>query len=149
MTNITIKCKVIFPDSEIREVDIGAEFGYSYGYHTKEVRYTPQYKKKNIMGWVEIENSSEVGFNLWLVQTEGIYGDWYILRNKNNLIYWTDREPLKEPFAFAIEDLNEAIKGVEASSLYTSSVEPFTEEFISACIPCFPVYTHMLERGWM
>ena len=50
VTNITIKCKVVHPDSETREVDMGAVFGYGYGYQTKEVRYTPQYKKKNIMG---------------------------------------------------------------------------------------------------
>ena len=128
VTNITINCKVVHPDSETREVDVGAAFGYGYGYQTKEVRYTPQYKKKNIMGWVEIENSNEFGFNLWLVQTDGIYGDWYILRNKNNGIYLTNYEPMKEPFAFAIDALTEAIKGVEAMSLYTSSVEPYTEE---------------------
>ena len=80
-----------------REVDMGAVFGYGYGYQTKEVRYTPQYKKKNIMGWVEIENSNEYGFNLWLVQTDGIYGDWYILRNKNNGIYLTSYEPMNKP----------------------------------------------------
>ena len=128
VTNITIKCKVVQPDSETREVDMGAAFGYSYGYHTKEVRYTPQYKKKNIMGWVEIENSNEFGFNLWLVQTDGIYGDWYILRNKNNGIYMTNYEPAKEPFAFSINDLGEALKGIEAFSFYTSSVEAFDED---------------------
>ena len=91
VTNITIKCKVVLPDSETKEVNMGAVFDYSYGYNTKEVKYTPQYKKKNIMGWVEIENSSEFGFNLWLVQTDGMYGDWYILRNKNNGIYMTKK----------------------------------------------------------
>lgn len=50
------------------------------------------------------------------------------MRNKNNGIYLTNREPAKEPFAFAIDALTEAIKGVEAMRLYTSSVEVYTEE---------------------
>ena len=128
VTNITIKCKVVLPDSETREVDVGAAFYFGYGYQMKEVKYTPQYKKKNIMGWVEIENSSEFGFNLWLVQTDGIYGDWYILRNKNNGIYMTNYEPAKEPFAFSVNDLSGALRGIDALSLYTSSVEEFNED---------------------
>lgn len=124
VASITVKCKIVFPGSEIREIRTHAP----YGYRSQTARYTPQYKGRNIMGWVEIENDNEYGFNMWLVQSDGIYGDWYILRNKNNLIYATQLKPKKEPFAFSIDSLAEALKGIEATSLFSSTVEPFGED---------------------
>lgn len=35
---------------------------------------------------------------------------------------------MKEPFAFAVSNLGEALRGIDAFSLYTSSVEEFIEE---------------------
>lgn len=86
------------------------------------------------MGWVEIVNSSGLGFNLWLVQTEDLYGDWYILKNRNNGIYMTHYEPKKEPFAFKIDELEEALKGINALSFYSSDVELFDEQTFANCI---------------
>ena len=126
VTNIEIKCKVILPNSFTRTVDVDRVYGFSYMqgslYGKREVVYTPQYKNKNIMGWVEIKNTKGLGFNLWLVQTDDMYGDWYILRNKNNGIYGTRYEPKQEPFAFEIDELDEALKGINAFSLYSSEV---------------------------
>lgn len=124
VASITIKCKVVFPESESREI----RSHEPYGSPTRTIKYTPQYKERNIMGWVEIENNHEYGFNMWLVQSDGIYGDWYILRNKNNLIYITNRKPMKEPFAFSIDAMAEALKGINAASFFSSTVEPFKEE---------------------
>ena len=132
VTNIEVKCKVILPNSFTRTVDVDRVYGFSYMqgsvYGKREVVYTPQYKNKNIMGWVEIKNTKGLGFNLWLVQTDDMYGDWYILRNENNGIYGTRYEPKQEPFAFEIDELDEALKGINAFSLYSSEVEPFDKQ---------------------
>ena len=67
---------------------------------------------------------------MWLLQTEGIYGDWYILDNKNNLSYMSNKE-VKEPFAFSVNALEDALRGIECTSLYTSDVSAFEEkEFV-------------------
>ena len=138
VTNISIRCKVILPNSFSRTVDVdrvyGYSFGYGPGYGKREYIYTPQYKNKNIMGWVEIENSTGLGFNLWLVQTEDLYGDWYILKNRNNGIHVTQYEPKKEPFAFKLDELDEALKGISAFSLYSSDVELFDEQKFAAIV---------------
>lgn len=132
VTNITVKCKVIMPNSYTYVVDADRIYGFSYmygsGYGERKVAYTPQYKNKNIIGWVEIENTKGLGFNLWLVQTEDMYGDWYILKNKNNGIYMTQYKPKQEPFAFKIDELEEALKGINAFSLYSSDVELFDKQ---------------------
>ena len=101
---------------------------YGSVYGKREVVYTPQYKNKDIMGWVEIKNTKGLGFNLWLIQTDDMYGDWYVLKNKNNGIYATQYEPKQEPFAFEIDELDEALKGINAFSLYSSEVEPFDKQ---------------------
>lgn len=134
VTNIEVKCKVIMPNSCTRVVDIDRAYGFSYGYGKREVTYTPQYKNKNIMGWVEIVNTKDLGFNLLLVQTDDMYGDWYVLRNKNNGIYMTQYEPKQEPFAFKIDELDEALKGISAFSLYSSDVELFDEQKLMALV---------------
>ena len=132
VTNIEVKCKVILPNSFTRIVDVDRAYGFSYMYGSvygkREVVYTPQYKNKDIMGWVEIKNTKGLGFNLWLIQTDDMYGDWYVLRNKNNGIYATHYEPKQEPFAFEIDELDEALKGINAFSLYSSEVEPFDKQ---------------------
>lgn len=134
VTNIEMKCKVIMPNSSTRVVDVDRAFGFSDMLGKRKVVYTPQYKNKNIMGWVEIENTKGLGFNLMLVQTEDMYGDWYVLRNKNNLIYMTQYKPKQEPFAFKINELDEALKGISASSLYSSDVELFDEQKLVALV---------------
>lgn len=132
VTNIEVTCKVIMPDSYTRMIEADSVFGIydMYGYRNGKhlMKYTPQYKNKNIMGWVEIVNTERLGFNLLLVQTKEIYGDWYILRNRNNAIYMTKYRPKQEPFAFKIDELEEALKGIEALSLYSSDVELFDEQ---------------------
>ena len=134
VTNIEVKCKVIMPNSCTRVVDIDRAYGFSSGYGKREVTYTPQYKNKNIMGWVEIVNTKALGFNLLLAQTDDTYGDWYVLRNKNNGIYMTQYEPKQEPFAFKIDELDEALKGIGAFSLFSSEVELFDEQKLMALV---------------
>lgn len=134
VNTIEINCKVILPNSVTRIVDIDRAYGYSSYYGKREVVYTPQFKGKNIMAWVEIVNSKGFGFNLWLMETDDMYGDWYILQNKNNGIYMTRKEPRNEPFAFTINELDDALKGINAFSLYSSNVEEYDEQNFSRYI---------------
>lgn len=134
VTNIDIECKVILPNSFTRLVDVDRVYGtsniYDSNYGKREIFYTPKYKNKNIMGWVEVKNENDFGFNLLLVQTEEMYGDWFILRNKNSMIYMTQSTPKKEPFTFKINELEEALRGINALSLYSSDVHPFENELL-------------------
>ena len=126
VADITIIGNAILPSSFKRKIQVRGFFGDS----VREESYTPRYHKKDIMCWVEIENRKNLGFNLWLLQTEGIYGDWYILDNKNNLSYMSNKE-VKEPFAFSVNALEDALRGIECTSLYTSDVSAFEEkEFV-------------------
>lgn len=59
-----------------------------------------------------------------LVKTEGIYGDWYIMDNRYNLSIMCNKE-IKEPFAFSVDNLLGALRGIECSSLYTSDLTIF------------------------
>ena len=129
IARITIKCKVVLHNSMKREVETRGTRGYMYG-GTQTITFTPQYKKQNIMGWVEIVNEKGLGFNLLLLQTEGLYGDWYIMDNKNSFSAFSGKER-REPFAFSIDELLEALRGIECTSLYTSNVIAFAQsEFI-------------------
>ena len=129
VAKITIKCKVILPNSMKREVESRGIRGYMYG-GTQTITFTPQYKKQNIMGWVEITNDKGLGFNLLLTQTDGLYGDWYIMDNKNNFSAFSGKER-KEPFAFSVDELYEALRGVECTSLYSSDIITFNQsEFV-------------------
>lgn len=134
VNTIEINCKVILPNSATRIVDIDRAYGYLANYGKREMVYTPQFKGKNIMAWVEIANFKGLGFNLWLLQTDEMYGDWYILQNKNNGIYMTGKEPKNEPFAFNINELDEALRGINAFSLYSSNVEEYDEKKFSRYI---------------
>ena len=129
VAKITIKCKVVLPNSMKREVETRGTRGYMYS-GKQTISFTPQYKKQNIMGWIEIVNDKKLGFNLLLLQTDGIYGDWYIMDNKNNFSIMNGKER-KEPFAFSTDDLDEALRGIDCISLYTSDVYPYDQsEFI-------------------
>lgn len=127
IADISIKCKVILPNSEMREM---SRYGYGGSYI---VNYTPKLQGKDIIGWVEIENRDEYGFNLLLVKTDGLYGDWLILNNENNLSrFSTNCREMPEPFAFSIDSLSEALKSIECTSMYSSTPIEYTEkEFLT------------------
>ena len=134
VTNIKVDCQIIIPNSFTRVVDMDRVYGFSGQYGKRKELYTPQYNNKNIMGWVLIENEEGFGFNLMLVQTDNMYGDWYILNNKNNLSHMTQDKQKQEPFAFKIDELEQALRGIHATSLYSSDVELFDEQKIIALV---------------
>ena len=49
-------------------------------------------------------------------------------RKVSHGIYATQYEPKQEPFAFKIDELDEALKGINAFSFYSSDVEPFDKK---------------------
>lgn len=134
VTDIKVDCQIIMPNSFTRVIDMDRAYGFSDVYGRRKVAFTPQYNNKNIMGWVQIENEEGFGFNLMLVQTDDMYGDWYILNNKNNLSYMTPNKQKQEPFAFQINELEQALRGIHATSLYSSDVELFDEQKVIALV---------------
>lgn len=134
VTDIKVDCQIIMPNSFTRVIDMDRAYGFLGQYGKREELYTPQYNNKNIMGWVVIENEEGFGFNLMLVETDDMYGDWYILNNKNNLSHVTQNKQKQEPFAFQINELEQALRGIHATSLYSSDVELFNEQKVIALV---------------
>ena len=77
---------------------------------------------------ISIENNNIYGFNLVLLASDGLYGDWFIVNNRNNLISRNDSEYRREPFAFNTNELDEIIISNEAMHIYSSKLLPFSEE---------------------
>lgn len=134
VTDIKVDCQIIMPNSFTRVIDMDRVYGFLGQYGKREELYTPQYNNKNIMGWVVIENEEGFGFNLMLVETDDMYGDWYILNNKNNLSHVTKNKQKQEPFAFQINELEQALRGIHATSLYSSDVELFNKQKVIALV---------------
>ena len=56
---------------------------------------------------------TKILFLLLLVDSGEIYGDWLIMKNKNNLSYMTQNKERREPFAFDLEELPDEINKVQ------------------------------------
>lgn len=126
---LTIKLEAILEDNFVREVPVDRIFG---GNQTRMEHYTPRYKGKNILAWGEIANGAGYGFNILLLDSGDIYGDWIIMNNKNNLSSLAGRER-REPFAFTLQELKKEIDKVQMTSLYCSDFKDFTDsQFIES-----------------
>jgi len=123
---IIIECKIILKNSFEKEVPLDNHFEY-LGNSTKKIKYTPTLKSKEIICFVEIKNSHGYGFNLLLLKSNDIYGDWYIANNKNNLSHMDNSKLKKEPFAFPIENLKELIISERATSWYSSELKEYNK----------------------
>lgn len=118
---ITIDMEIIFKENHSREVLVDSFFGDR---HTRSENYIPQYKNKNILAWGEIKNTQGYGFNILLVDSGEIYGDWIIMNNKNNFSSWQNcKRP--EPFAFTLRELPSEINNVQITHLYSADFVPF------------------------
>ena len=126
ITNITIKGKVILKNSFEKEVSDDFYFDFEE-YSTRKVNYTPKIKSKDVMAFIEIENNQEYGFNLVLCASDDLYGNWYIIHNKNNLSHLDPSKIVKEPFAFAVDNLEGLLRCIECTSLYSSKLEEYTQ----------------------
>ena len=93
---------------------------------TRKENYIPQYKSKNILAWGEIVNKAGYGFNILLIDSGDIYGDWIIMENKNNLSHLTGKER-REPFAFSLQELPTEINKVQITHLYSADFTEFDD----------------------
>lgn len=126
---VTFNFEAILKENFTHEVYVDRVFG---GNSTRKENYIPQYKGTNILGWGEITNSFGYGFNVLLLDSGDIYGDWIIMNNKNNFSSFSGKER-QEPFAFSLQELPLEIDRVQMTHLYTADFEPFDEnEFIAS-----------------
>lgn len=122
--SITINFEAILKDNFQREVPVDRVFRNS---GTRKENYIPQYNKRNILGWGEATNKAGLGFNIILLDSGELYGDWLIMNNRNNLSGLTGRMR-REPFAFSLAELPEELPRVQMTHLYQANFEEFTAE---------------------
>jgi len=125
---VTFNFEAILKENFTREVYVDRVFG---GNSTRKENYIPQYKKTNILGWGEITNQFGYGFNILLLDSGDIYGDWIIMNNKNNFSHATNKYR-PEPFAFSLQELPHEIDRVQITHLYSADFDSFDEnDFIA------------------
>lgn len=93
---------------------------------TREENYIPQFRRRNILAWGEIVNRAGYGFNVLLLDSGDIYGDWIIMNNKNSFSHGTNKER-REPFAFSLHELPKEINNVQMTHLYSADFEDFKD----------------------
>lgn len=94
--------------------------------------YTPMYRSKKILLMGEIHNTLNYGYNLLLIESDDIYGDWIVMKNHNNLGFMAPGKEKVEPFSFSLNELAEEIDKVQCPHLYRTDFVAFEEEkFIS------------------
>ncbi len=120
---ISIKMEAILKENYKRKVRTNRFWGEE-GVRTEN--YIPQFSGRNIHAWGEVKNKAGYGFNLLLIDSGEIYGDWHIMNNKNNLSYMNNKER-REPFSFSLNELPEEIDRVQITHLYRAVFEPFSE----------------------
>lgn len=120
-SSITINMEAICKENFTRDVYVDRIFN---GNQTRKENYTPQYKGKNILAWGEVVNKSGYGFNILLLDSGDIYGDWIIMNNKNNFSHMTGKER-REPFAFSLQELPAEIDKVQVTHLYSAEFDEF------------------------
>lgn len=121
--HITIRLQAILKEDFVRDVYVDRVFNVQ---RTRKENYIPQYKGRNILAWGEIVNQSGYGFNILLLDSGDIYGDWIIMNNKNNFSYSTNKMR-REPFAFTLKELPSEIDKVQITHLYSADFTDFTE----------------------
>lgn len=121
---LTITMEAIRKENFTRQVSSDIFFNDFGRNHSRKENYIPQFRKRNILAWGEIVNTVGYGFNVLLVDSGDIYGDWIIMNNKNNFSLGTDKER-REPFAFSLQELPNEIYRVQATHLYRAEFQEF------------------------
>lgn len=122
--SLTINMEAILKENHRREV---APVDRIWGENrTRTEYYIPHYKKKNILAWGEVSNEAGYGFNLLLLDSGEIYGDWVIMNNTNNLSNISGKAR-REPFSFGLLELPEEINSVQITHLYSADFEQFSD----------------------
>lgn len=90
--------------------------------------YHPHCNNKKILAWICISDQSGIGFNLLLLENvTSMYGDWFIMVNRNNGL-GSSRRP--EPFGFQINELPKEIQLIHAAHIYCSEIMPFSCSYL-------------------
>ena len=111
---VEIRIEAILKENHCRKVPTDRSWDEK---RTRKENYIPQYKGKNILAWGEVYNQANYGFNLLLLESNGLYGDWVIMENKNSLSNFTGKIK-REPFSFRLQELPEEIELVQMTHLY-------------------------------
>lgn len=99
-----------------------------YGRQTQMVNYTLTHNNKPVIGLAKIfSEETRLGFNLILLKSGGLYGDWVIMRNKNNFSAITGNMR-QEPFAFDFDELPREIDNQHTTGNYSYTTETYTKE---------------------
>lgn len=121
--SLTFNMEAILKENHRREVPADRIWGEN---RTRTEYYIPQYKGKNILAWGEVSNKADYGFNLLLLDSGEIYGDWIIMNNKNNFSNISGNAR-REPFSFSLQELPKEINSVQITHLYSADFEHFSD----------------------
>lgn len=83
------------------------------------------YKGKVVWAFGIVKNHNDLGFNIILVDGGDIYGDWYVLNNKNNFSLISG-DGKTEPFYLPYERMHEILSNV--TGLYRSEIKELNED---------------------
>lgn len=127
---ITIDIEAILKDNFQRELPpnpFAGEYDELHmGYRKPRTEnYIPQYRKRNILAWGRVVNRKEHGFNILLLDSDELYGEWLIMQNKNNLSLFSPGKERKEPFAFKLDELQKEITSIDVTHSYRSEFTAF------------------------
>ena len=82
---IEIRGEIIFKDNYTKEVELDPLF---YPGQTKTVNYTPQFEKRDVILWCQVNDENNLGFNLILAKNDDdIYGEWILLENHQTFFH--------------------------------------------------------------
>ena len=116
---INIEGEVLFEENYSKKIT--TTFGQQ-----RTVHYLPQCRRKDIVLWCQLKDHNEKGFNILLLKNDAsIYGDWYILENKENPLSGIQDTV---PFGFKISDLPRAIQRIDMYDIYNMNLISFTSE---------------------
>ncbi|MGI6665400.1 MAG: serine/threonine-protein kinase [Christensenellaceae bacterium] len=121
---LTFDMEILFKENHKREV--AGDRIWNEG-RTRTECYIPQYKDKNILAWGAVANKSGYGFNILLVDSGELFGDWIIMKNKNNFSKISGKVR-PEPFAFSLQELPKEINLVQITHLYSADFVPLCED---------------------
>lgn len=121
---ITMNFEFVFIENFLKETQTDS-------FHRREekkiINYIPQCRNRDVLAWARVYVTSGEGFNLLLQKSNGIYGEWFIVVNRNSGLSRTHRI---EPFGFTIGELRKEINYIDATHIYSSKVESLKAEHL-------------------
>lgn len=105
-------------------------YDYWFGGVTRKEHNKLQYKGRDVWAFGKIKNHNDLGFNIILVDSGDIFGDWYILNNKNSGFSLVTGQYKKEPFYISSKEIQEVLDN--SADLYISDIKEYnSQDFVS------------------